>query len=116
MCLNIIFNLYIACVKYMCISSSIIVEFKTSTATSGTIAVGVKAPSSSITGADPGIFVRGVQPSEKKIDKQKKKKKKRAGKGGEEGRDRYFSIYSALVWSTSNLAIVTAFKTISKQI
>ena len=41
MCLNIIFNLvYIACVKYM----FFIVEFKTSTAASGAIAVGTKAP------------------------------------------------------------------------
>ena len=46
----------------------------------------------------------------KNFDKQKKKKKKKkkATKGEREG----FSIYSALVWSKSNLAIVIAFKII----
>ena len=52
-------------------------------------------------GADPGIFVRGVQPSEK-FCKAKKKKKKKRQKGEREGG---FSIYSALVWLKSIFAI-----------
>ena len=60
-----------------------------------------------ITGADPGIFVRGVRPSEKiLISKKKKKKKTDMGRGGG------FSIYFALVRSKSNLAIEIAFKII----
>ena len=50
-------------------------------------------------------FLKGVQTSENKIDKQKEKKDKR----GEGGR---FSIYSALIRVNSYLAIETAFKTI----
>ena len=53
----------------------------------------------------------GVQPSEKILirkKKKKKKKKKKTTKGEREG----FSIYSALVWSKSNLAIEIAFKII----
>ena len=54
-------------------------------------------------GADPGIFVRGVQ-HPKNFDKQKKKKKKDTkGVGGG------FTTYSALVWLKSNLAIETSF-------
>ena len=50
MCLNKIFNLYIACVKYICLSTRVfIVEFKTSTAASGAIAVEARAPWFSIT-------------------------------------------------------------------
>ena len=48
MCLNIIFNLYIACAKYMYtfVSTRVfIVEFKSTTAASGTIALRSKAPS-----------------------------------------------------------------------
>ena len=58
-------------------------------------------------GADPWIFVRGVQLSGKKKNWQAKKK------NGKKGRVRDFSIHSALVWSKSNLAIETAFQTVT---
>ena len=70
-------------------------------------------------GADPGIFVRGGGPTfrEKMTKKpknnpppQKKKKNPNNNKRGEGGR---FSIYSAFVWSKSNLATETAFMTIT---
>ena len=68
--------------------------------------------SNGFTGADPGIFVRGVQPSEKNFDKQKKKKTTTHRQKGRGRALQYLFCITTLERSKSILAIEIAFKII----